>query len=136
MWTGWINPASRNCWLAGIVTSSGQRRPILVLEFRGTEEAGSASSQFERALSLARFLSGDRLSQVRTVAYLNGPIRGHAVLPVLACEEIMAAPDARLGRAGEVESFIDDTLRSAYREIAQRRRTIPVPSFWGCWMPV
>ena len=114
---------------------SGQQRPILVLEFRGSEEAASATSQFERALSLARFLSGERLSRVRTVAYLNGPIRGHAVLPVLACEEIIADPEAQLGRAGEIESFIDETLRSAYREIAQRRRTIPVPIVLGMLDP-
>jgi membrane-bound serine protease (ClpP class) len=111
--------------------ASGQRRPILVLEFRGSDDAGSATSQFERALSLARFLSGERLSRVRTVAYLSGPVRGHAVLPVLACEEIMADPEAQLGRAGEIEPFIDDTIRSAYREIAQRRRTIPVPVVLG-----
>ena len=111
--------------------ASVQRRPILVLEFRGSDEAGSATSQFERALSLARFLSGERLSRVRTVAYLSGPVRGHAVLPVLACEEIMADPESQLGRAGEIEPFIDDTIRSAYREIAQRRRTIPVPVVLG-----
>ncbi len=111
--------------------ASGQQRPILVLEFRGSDDAGSATSQFERSLSLARFLSGERLSRVRTVAYLNGPVRGHAVLPVLACEEIIADPESQLGRAGEIEPFIDETLRSAYREIAQRRRTIPVPVVMG-----
>ncbi len=110
---------------------SGQVRPILVLEFRGSEEAVAATSQFERALSLARFLSGERLAQVRTIAYLNGPIRGHAVLPVLACEEIMAHPDSRLGRAGETEPFIDDTLRSVYREISGRRGSIPAPVVLG-----
>lgn len=110
---------------------SAQGRPILVLEFRGTDDAASATSQFERALSLARFLSGERLAQVRTIAYLNGTIRGHAVLPVLACEEIMAHPDSRLGRAGETEPFIDDTLRSVYREIAVRRSSIPAPVVLG-----
>jgi membrane-bound serine protease (ClpP class) len=110
---------------------SDQTRPILVLEFRGVDEAGSATSQFERALSLARFLSGEQLAQVRTIAHLNGPIRGHAVLPVLACEEIMAHPESRLGRAGETEPFIDDTLRGVYREIALRRSSIPVPVVLG-----
>ncbi len=110
---------------------SDQARPILVLEFRGTDEAASATSQFERALSLARFLSGEQLAQVRTIAHLNGPIRGHAVLPVLACEEIMAHPESRLGRAGESEPFIDDTLRGVYREIALRRSSIPVPVVLG-----
>ncbi len=106
-------------------------RPILVLELRGGEGADSAASQFERALSLARYLSGGRLARVRTVAYLTGPVQGHAVLPVLGCEEIIADPDAQLGRAGVSESFIDDTMRSAYREMAQRRRTIPVPVVLG-----
>lgn len=108
------------------------RRPILVLEFRASDEGSPKSgSQFERSLSLARFLAGDSLKHVRTVAYLTGPIHGHTVLPVLACEEIVAHPDAELGLAGIDEDFVDDTVRRGYSEIAKRRRTIPVPIVMG-----
>lgn len=110
------------------------RRPILVLEFRGGGESGS-TSQFERALSLARYLSGGQLARVRTVAWLTGSVQGHAVLPVLACESIIAAPDAELGRAGVSETHVDDTVRAAYREMAERRRTIPLPWVLGMLDP-
>ncbi len=107
------------------------RRPVLVLEFRDPTGGGGRSSQFERALSLARFLSGGRLSRVRTVAWLTGPVSGHAVLPVLACEEIIVGPSAELGQAGAEEAHVDPTIRSAYRDLAERRRTIPVPIVMG-----
>ena len=100
-------------------------RPILVLEFRPkTGQAGEAS-QFERSLSLARFLAGPRLSRVKTVAYLPTTVRGHAVLAAMACENLVIASDAEFGAAGIAEEFIDATLRRGYTEIAGRRHTIP-----------
>ncbi|NLF68174.1 MAG: hypothetical protein GX575_03865 [Candidatus Anammoximicrobium sp.] len=100
-------------------------RPTLILEFGGGDESARRASQFERALSLARYLAGEQLGRVRTVAYLTGPVQGHAVLPVLACEQIVAHPDAELGRAGLAEDALDPTVRSGYVEIAERRRTVP-----------
>ncbi len=106
-------------------------RPILIFEFGNSkvatneEKSPEAGSQFERALSLARYLSGEKLSRVRTVAYLPNSVTGHAVLPVMACEQIIMHPDADLGNAGIDESNIDATLLRAYTEIAERRRTIP-----------
>jgi len=105
--------------------NQGDSRPVLILEFRASSGEGGAASEFERSLSVARYLASDRLSGVRTVAYLPGSVRGHAVLAVLACEEIIVAADAELGRAGIGEEHIDDAMRSSYREIAERRRTIP-----------
>jgi membrane-bound ClpP family serine protease len=106
-------------------------RPILILDFRGEDEHAAKTSEFERSLSLARFLAGEKLRRVRTVAWLNGSVNGHAVLPVLACEEIVAHPDAEFGRAGIHEAFIDATIRSGYVEIAERRRTVPVAVVLG-----
>lgn len=110
-------------------------RPTLVLEFGGGDEGEQRASQFERALSLARFLASEKLSRVRTVAYLTGPVRGHAVLPVLACEQIVAHPDADLGQAGLADDALDPTVRSGYVEVAQRRRTIPTPLVLGMLDP-
>lgn len=110
-------------------------RPTLVLEFGGGDEGQQRASQFERALSLARFLASEKLSRVRTVAYLTGSVRGHAVLPVLACEQIIAHPDAELGQAGLADDALDATVRSGYVEIAQRRRTIPTPIVLGMLDP-
>ncbi len=105
--------------------SLGDSRPILILEFRSSDSQGSDASEFERSLSIARYLASDRLSGVRTIAYLPRSVRGHAVLAVLACEEIIIAADAEFGRAGIGEEHIDEAMRSSYREIAERRRTIP-----------
>jgi len=105
-------------------------RPVMIFEFHRDAQAGGTTA-FERGLSLARYLVGARLSRVRTVAFVPNTIDGHAVLPVLACEEIIMSVDAQLGAAGRNESTIDDTMRAAYREIAGRRRTIPEPFVLG-----
>ena len=102
----------------------GRKRPTLVLEFADADRA--PASQFERALALARFLAGDTLHGVRTVAYLKESISGHAVLVALACEQIIAGPDIEMGDADAGDRSLDVTVRSGYREIASRRRTIPV----------
>lgn len=119
-------------------------RPILVLEFGGDRPAFDADSenaedsdrdglgsQFERSLALARYLTSPELSGVNTVAWLRSDVRGHAVLPVIACESIITHPDAVLGEAGVDEPFIDDTIRQGYAEIATRRNTVPAPVVIG-----
>ncbi|MBC8352195.1 MAG: hypothetical protein H8E66_09400 [Planctomycetes bacterium] len=105
--------------------NQGESRPILILEFRSSDSQGSDASEFERSLSIARYLASDQLSGVRTIAYLPRNVRGHAVLAVLACEEIIIASDAELGHAGISEEHVDEAMRSSYREIAERRRTVP-----------
>ena len=61
-----------------------------------------------------------------TVAYLPNSVEGHAVLAAIACQEIIMAKDATLGAAGIDEKTLTPTMRSAYAEIAGRRRTVPV----------
>ncbi len=102
-------------------------RPILILQFGAESTDSTDASEFERSLSLARYLGGEALNRVRTIAFLAGSVQGHAVLPVLACEEIIVLPQAELGRAGAREPFLDPTVRQGYVEMAERRRTIPVP---------
>ncbi len=100
-------------------------RPTLILEFRSGSESSGNTSEFERSLAIARFLASDRLNGVRTVAFLPKSVHGHAVLPVLACEQIVMARDAELGQASISDDFVDESMRASYREIAERRRTIP-----------
>lgn len=115
---------------------AGEMRPVLVLEFwPPTDVAAGAASEFERSLSLARFLSGKELDQVRTVAYVPRTVTGHAVLPIIACEQIIMHPDAELGDAGRNEENLSMTVRGAYREIANRRRTIPAAVALGMLDP-
>lgn len=103
-------------------------RLTLVVEFdtpKGKKDFGRGSV-FGASHDLANFLSSDELNAVRTVAYLPNAVQGHAVLPILACQEIIMAKDATFGAAGIDEKTIAATQRSAYTEIAGRRRTLPV----------
>lgn len=110
--------------VGGLEGGGGDPRPVLILEFRAKQGQTGEGSEFERALSLARYLASDRLNGVRTVAYLPNSVKGHACLAVLACEEIIIAADAEFGEAGSGEQYVDGTMRTSYAEIAARRRTI------------
>lgn len=110
-------------------------RPTLVLEFHPKEGQAGETSEFERSLAVARYLAGSRLSRVRTVAWLPRSVKGHAVLAVMACEEIAMHPDAELGAAGVHEEHLDPTVRRGYAEIASRRRTLPTAVALGMLDP-
>lgn len=115
--------------LAALDKASGQKnaekRPILILEFRGSQVNAGETSDFGRALGLAQFLTSEELSRVRTVAYLPQSVRGHAVLPVLACGEIIMAKDAEIGEAGHVAGTVNEASITNYVEVSRRRRTVP-----------
>jgi membrane-bound ClpP family serine protease len=106
----------------------GAERPVLVFEFAAPSGTSGLGSDFGRSLELAHYLASRELSPVKTVAYIPRAVKGHAVLPALACEEIVMAPDAQLGEAGIDEGpevDVNPTKRAGYREIADERRTIP-----------
>ncbi len=117
-------------------SATGNQRPTVVLKFESS--AGDASSlndresntigrdtPFERALALARWLTGPQGARLRSVAYLPQSIEGHAVLVALACEEIAIAPEAMIGNAIANEQKLDGTVRQAYLEVAMRRQAFP-----------
>jgi len=108
-----------------LLRSRPQERGVLVLRFDPADDGDAAGSDFGRALELARFLTGPRLSGVKTVAFLPAGAAGHAVLVALACEEIVMPADAVLGPANASEPAVDDAMRAAYAQIAARRRTVP-----------
>jgi membrane-bound ClpP family serine protease len=101
-------------------------RPILILEFHPKSGTLGEGSQLGHAKSLARYLVSPKFKEVRTVAYVAKPIQGHALLPMLACEQIVMAPGATIGDAGRDEPSIDADVLSDYEYIANQRRTIPV----------
>jgi membrane-bound ClpP family serine protease len=103
------------------------RRLTLIFEFlvpEGREDFGRGS-EFGAAYDMADFLSGPELAGVRTVAYVPRTIQGHAVLPAIACDEIVMPPDASFGKAGVDERAITESRKGIYREVANRRKTIP-----------
>jgi membrane-bound serine protease (ClpP class) len=103
----------------------GNERPLLILSFTKPEGDQVAATDFGRALELARFLGSPRLDGVRTVAFVPDGVSGHALLPALACEEIVTGPDAVLGPATAEDPNVDDAMRAAYVQVAGRRRTVP-----------
>ncbi|MEN6407573.1 MAG: NfeD family protein [Thermoguttaceae bacterium] len=112
-------------------------RLTLIFEFdvpKGQKDFGRGS-EFGASLELANFLAGDALGGVRTVAYVPQPIEGHALLAVLACQEIVMASQASIGSAGVDEKTLTPTVRSAYAEIARKRRTVPVAVALGLLDP-
>jgi membrane-bound serine protease (ClpP class) len=102
------------------------RRPVLVLEFRPKSGQHGEGTDLARAGSLAKYLTSSKLSRVQTVAWLPTSVHGHAVLPVLACEEIIMHPNATLGDAGHDVTHIDADMQRDYESIALQRRTIPL----------
>jgi membrane-bound serine protease (ClpP class) len=108
----------------------GDRRPVLILELVPAKQGSSfgEGTDFERALSLARFLTSRELAPVKTVAYIPRTIKGHGVLVALACEEIVMSPEAELGEAGVDEDdqhAIEPGVVSLYQQIAAAHRTVP-----------
>ena len=92
-------------------------------------------TDFERALSLARYLTSQELAGVKTVAYIPQTIKGHGVLVALACEEIGMDPAAELGEAGideKAQRPIEPGIVSSYQQIQGARHTVPeaIASSW------
>lgn len=114
--------------------SRNGERPIVVLHFKAVGVTKSDSDQglqantrgttFERGLFLARYLTSAAAAKVRLVAYLTEPVEGHAVLPVIACEDIYASSGGELGQATVDEKRVDEVIRGAYREIVKARQPL------------
>jgi membrane-bound ClpP family serine protease len=110
------------------LSKAEEARPVLIFEFSvppGAAEGGHGT-QFGAAYELASFLVSDDLNAANTVAFVPKPIKGHAVLVALACEQIIMAEDATMGEAGMDEKVVNETHRSAYKTIAGSRHTLPV----------
>ncbi|MDH3717615.1 MAG: hypothetical protein OES79_05780, partial [Planctomycetota bacterium] len=125
-------------WKSADQPAAQARRPVLILEFQPGQTEFGLGSEFEDALKLARFLISPQLDGVKTVAYVPRSIKGHAVLVVAACEQIVMAADAELGDAGadhDADHPIDETIMGGYRQIARSRRTIPVEIALGMLDP-
>lgn len=113
-----------------LTEQQGEARPVIVIEFAPLAEGDGygQGTDFERAFSLARYLTSDELSGIKTVAFIPRTIKGHGVLVALACEEIAMAPTAEIGEAGIDEDPtrpIEPAVIEAYRQIARARRTAP-----------
>lgn len=124
-------------WVRDVVKDRGgpPKNVIFVFETNRGEEQFASRSEFGACYDMAEFLTSDELSRVRTIAYVPYRAEGHAVLVILACGQVILAPDAELGSAGIAEKRISPPMLSAYREIAQRRRVMPVEIALGMLDP-
>ncbi len=112
-------------------------KPYLIFEFYvpSGQENFARGSNFGSCYELSSFLTSGELNAAKTVAYLPQSIQGHAILAVMACDDIIMAPDATIGPAGVDANQISETTRAAYREIAGRRRKLTVPLALGLLDP-
>ena len=100
---------------------------ILIFEFTTGDRNFGRGSNFHKALELADFIAGPELARhgIKTYAFLPGTVKGHAVLPIIACQGIVMHPDAEFGEAGiDEQGPVAPRVLSAYRRIADERKTV------------
>jgi membrane-bound serine protease (ClpP class) len=81
----------------------------------------STSTDYGDCRDLADYLMKRRT--IKTIAFVHGEVSGHAVLPVLACQEIVMSRSATLGDAlrGSTEPPEEDQLRF-YENVSRGRK--------------
>lgn len=113
-----------------------ENQPVVVLQFDTAGGKTGQGSDFESCLSLARFISGEKLKRLRTVAFVPArrqdfsvvgdgnvepaKLTGHAVLVAIAADKIAIAPTASIGAAGIDEKTFDEIVHDAYSGVAKR----------------
>lgn len=98
--------------------------PILVFEFQSGEVAPE-TSEFGVAFDLAELISKKLGGAGLTVAYIPHPLRGNAVLPALACDQIVMGSDATLGPITLDGQAVDPDRRALVRGLATRKGADP-----------
>ncbi|HMP17472.1 MAG TPA: hypothetical protein PKD72_10645, partial [Gemmatales bacterium] len=91
----------------------------IVYEFQAREP-----SEFGPCLDLANFLLDGIQGRIQTYAVVDGPLTGHAVLPVLACRAVYMTPQALIGfdqRALEKSGTADMTKVASYMKVGENR---------------
>ena len=106
-------------------------RPILVFEFLPGETA-PGSSEFGACYDLASLISQELAGAKLTVAYVPQPLKGYAVLPAVACTEIVMGSTASLGPITPEGQPFDAALREPVRFLADPQDARPRPACWGC----
>jgi membrane-bound serine protease (ClpP class) len=107
--------------------SQSGSKALLVFEFR------PGQTDFGRALSLAEYLSSEDVAFATTVAFLPEGLSGNALIPVLACDQIVMTGDSA-SRIGPIEtSPAADYRVQAAIDLARGRGNVP-PEIVRAWM--
>lgn len=98
--------------------------PLKIVYDFNPENQPSGPAPYGLCRELAAFLLG--LNDVTTIAFVHADVTRHAVLPVLACREIVMAKECRLGDAlrDQADPVGKDQL-VFYKEVAEARGRSP-----------
>lgn len=78
--------------------------------------------EFARFIKNREFLpEGER--RVQTIALVTRPVSGFALLPILACDELIMAENSRLGPVTDRKEELPSAIRMAFEEFCQRKGT-------------
>jgi membrane-bound serine protease (ClpP class) len=100
--------------------AENKQKPVLVFEFRAVEP-GNAGSELWPSAQLAEFLSSEVSGAKLTIAYVPHSLSGYALLPVLACDEIVLGPDATLGPITTDGQPVNPIARTTLETLAKRK---------------
>src|SRR5579875_2075258 len=95
----------------------------LICDFN-PDNRDNASDEPGACQSLARCLRDLQKKQgIQVIAFVHGSVTRHAVLPVLACSEILMSqqPPAHLGKAADASHPLERLDRLAYDDLANKR---------------
>jgi membrane-bound serine protease (ClpP class) len=100
------------------------QEPVLVFDIRPGESA-AGTTRYSAALELADLISL-RLAGARlTVAFVPSTLKGYAVLPALACDELVMGTDASIGPITPDGQEPNSSLREPVRLLAQHKGKDP-----------
>ena len=88
-------------------------------------EVAPGASEFGACYDVATEIWSQMAGAKLTVAYVPEPIRGFAVLPILACSEIVMGPESSLGPIAIEGRPYDPALRENVRMLAIRKARSP-----------
>jgi membrane-bound serine protease (ClpP class) len=102
------------------VEAARPRPSVIVFDFNPADRDATTPG-YGVPVELADYIAG--LHDVRTVAYVHQKVTGHAVLPVLACDEIACGPDGALGAVvGASDAPLGPGALHAYERIVKQVR--------------
>lgn len=90
------------------------RKAFLILEVL------PGSSELLQAMRVAKDLTSNSISRVKTIAWLPQPLTGHNAIVALGCKDIVMHPDASLGDIG-LGKAVDAGERQSVMELIDKR---------------
>jgi membrane-bound ClpP family serine protease len=106
---------------------AGQDGPKIVFDFNPDNQA-SSTADYGPCRDLAKYLLS--ITDVTTIAFVHAEVTRHAVLPVLACDQLVMSSDGRIGDVvrepelrlpADADAFYQDDEVLFYKKTAERR---------------